>query len=78
MFFWYFKTTTASQGTCEHGLIVNVLGAHLEGEPPVMLLAGLAVVLVHLHPVLPHQQEVPHERFKVQLTEDHAVQPAAP
>jgi len=52
--------------------------AYLVLDPPVVLLAALAVVPVHLHSVLPHQQQVFHKSLKVQLTQDHTLQLAAP
>ena len=47
---------------------------HLVLNPPVVLLAALAVVPVHLHSVLPHQQQVFHEGLEVQLAQDNALQ----
>lgn len=47
---------------------------HLVLDFPVVLLAAFAVVLVHFHSVLPHQQQVLHEGLEVQLAQDNALQ----
>lgn len=47
---------------------------HLVLDFPVVLLAAFAVVLVHLHSVLPHQQQVLHEGLEVHLAQDNALQ----
>lgn len=50
---------------------------HLVLDFPVVLLAAFAVVLVHLHSVLPHQQQVLHEGLEVHLAQGNALQFAA-
>lgn len=47
---------------------------HLVLDFPVVLLAAFAVVLVHLHSVLSHQQQVLHEGLEVQLAQDNTLQ----
>jgi hypothetical protein len=81
LFVEHLKNTTvlSTKNTREHVFISGTVhGSHLEGNSPIVLPAVLAVVLVHFHSVLPHQQQVPHEGFKVELAEDNALQLAGP
>lgn len=46
------------------------LEIHLEGKHPVIVLAR-GLVPEHLHTVLSHQKQIPDQRLKVQLAQDH-------